>query len=105
LSGGFFCTKEIPHNTGVDFIGLAIRIALGEKPTAAEMQPSRNVPIVQRYFFPAPGAVVTAQIGDVIPPAGDKRPTGAMILATGASIEDAKANAAAALARITIQTV
>jgi hypothetical protein len=87
------------------------------------MQASRNVPIVQRYFFPAPGkvvqaggedearvlpgileAVVTAKIGDVIPPAGDKRPTGAMILATGASIEEANANAHAALARITIRT-
>ena len=124
LSGGFFCTKEIPHNTGVDFVGLAIRIALGEKPAAAEMQASRNVPIVQRYVFPAPGkvvqtggeadarglpgileAVVTAREGDVIPPAGDKRPTGAMILATGTSLEEAKANAAAALARITIRTV
>ena len=123
LSGGFFCTKEIPHNTGVDFVGLAIRIALGEKPLAGEMQPSRNTPIAQRYFFPSPGkvvhaagadqaralpgileAVVTARIGDVIPPAGDKRPTGAMVIATGASPEEAKANAGAALARIDIRT-
>jgi hypothetical protein len=29
LSGGFFCTREIPLNTGVDFIGAAIKIALG----------------------------------------------------------------------------
>ncbi|HKY19474.1 MAG TPA: ATP-grasp domain-containing protein [Rhizomicrobium sp.] len=123
LSGGFFCTKEIPHNSGVDFVGLAIRIALGEKPAAAEMQPSRNIPIVQRYFFPAPGkvvhaagaeqartmagileAIVTARVGDLIPPAGDKRPTGAMVIATGASSEEAKANANAALARIDIRT-
>jgi biotin carboxylase len=123
LSGGFFCTKEIPHNSGVDFVGLAIRIALGEKPSAAEMTATRNTPIVQRYFFPSPGkvmhaaggdqaralpgileAVVTARIGDVIPPAGDKRPTGAMIIATGATPEEAKANADAALARIDIRT-
>jgi len=123
LSGGFFCTREIPHNTGADFVGLAIRIALGEKPPAAEMQPSRNLPIIQRYAFPAPGkvvhvageeaaralpgileATVTARIGDVIPPAGDKRPTGAMIIATGASREEALANVAAALAKIEIRT-
>ena len=30
LSGGFFCTREIPLNTGVDFIGAAIKVALGE---------------------------------------------------------------------------
>jgi biotin carboxylase len=123
LSGGFFCTKEIPHNSGVDFVGLAIRIALGDKPSVGEMMPTRNTPIVQRYFFPSPGkvvhaagedqaralpgileAVVTARVGDVIPPAGDKRPTGAMVIATGASPEDAKANASAALARIDIRT-
>ena len=33
LSGGFFCTREIPLNTGVDFIGAAIKIALGEPVT------------------------------------------------------------------------
>lgn len=123
LSGGFFCTKEIPHNSGVDFVGLAIRIAMGEKPLPAEMQPTRNTAIVQRYFFPAPGkvvhaaggdqaralpgileAIVTARVGDVIPPAGDKRPTGAMIIATGDTPQHAKANANAALARIEIRT-
>ena len=31
LSGGFFCTREIPLNTGVDFVGCAIRVALGER--------------------------------------------------------------------------
>ena len=30
LSGGFFCTREIPLNTGVDFIGAAIKLAFGE---------------------------------------------------------------------------
>ena len=30
LSGGFFCTREIPLNTGVDFVGAAIKLALGE---------------------------------------------------------------------------
>ena len=61
--------------------------------------------MIQRYAFPEAGprrrrlrgaeaarqcpgiaeVVVTAKPGDVIPPAGDKRPSAAMVLATGAS--------------------
>ena len=35
-SGGFFCTREIPLNTGVDFIGAAIKVALGRTGFAPE---------------------------------------------------------------------
>jgi len=123
LSGGFFCTREIPLNTGVDFIGAAIKVALGESVSEAEMTPSQSVPVVQRYCFPKPGTVVaihgaedarkipgvtelvvTARIGDVIPPAGDKRPTGAMVLATGANRDTALKAANDALALIQIET-
>ncbi len=95
LSGGFFCTREIPLNTGVDFIGCAIKVALGESVTADELTPRGFTPVVQRYAFPKPGrvvsiagaeearkvegiaeVVVTAKPGDVIPPAGDKRAVG-----------------------------
>ena len=64
LSGGFFCTREIPLNTGVDFIGAAIKIALGESVSEAEMTPSRSVPVVQRYSFPKPGTVVAVHGAD-----------------------------------------
>ncbi len=123
LSGGFFCTQEIPLNTGVDFIGCAIRVALGENPAPDEMTPKYQKFITQRYIFPDPGTVVatsggeeawnvpgvlevniTAKKGDVIPPAGDKRPSGAMVIATGASREAARANAATALSRIRVVT-
>ncbi|HEY2835067.1 MAG TPA: ATP-grasp domain-containing protein [Rhizomicrobium sp.] len=123
LSGGFFCTREIPLNTGVDFIGAAIRVALGESIGEADMTPKQAVPVVQRYAFPNPGKViaihgaddarqvsgvadlvVTARIGDVIPPAGDKRPSGAMVLATGTSHEIALKAANDALAMIRIET-
>ena len=60
--------------------------------------------LAKMMIMPTMSAVVTARIGDVIPPAGDKRPTGAMVIATGASPEEAKANAGAALARIDIRT-
>jgi len=123
LSGGFFCTQEIPLNTGVDFIGCAIRVALGENPAPDEMTPKYQKFITQRYIFPDPGTVVatgggeeawnvpgvlevniTAKKGDVIPPAGDKRPSGAMVIATGANRQEARANAAAALSRIQVVT-
>jgi biotin carboxylase len=123
LSGGFFCTREIPLNTGVDFIGAAIRLALGETVSPEELSPRRQVPVVQRYAFPSPGTVtgvtgeddarqipgiaevvVTARPGDVIPPAGDKRPSAAMVLATGDTHAAALKAANDALALIRIRT-
>jgi biotin carboxylase len=123
LSGGFFCTREIPLNTGVDFVGLAIRVALGEKPSLEELTPKQQTPVIQRYAFPNPGKVtkvsgaeearkipgvteviVTAKEGDVIPPAGDKRPSAAMVLATGSTREAALEAANDALSHIRIET-
>ena len=70
--------------------------------------PSRSVLIadVPMKIWPScPGVtdiVITARIGDVIPPAGDKRPSGAMVLACGETREAAltAANAAQALIRV-----
>jgi biotin carboxylase len=123
LSGGFFCTREIPLNTGVDFIGAAIRLALGEPVAPEELEPQHNIPVVQRYVFPAPGRViavhgekearqvagvaelvVTARVGDVIPPAGDKRPSAAMVLASGATRAAALAAADMALSLVRVET-
>ena len=123
LSGGFFCTREIPLNTAVDFIGCAIRVALGEKPTAEELTPKHDRAVIQRYAFPKPGKVisvsgaeeaakiagvteviVTAKPGDVIAPAGDKRPSAAMVLATGPSREAALQAANDAISCLKIET-
>ena len=123
LSGGFFCTREIPLNTGVDFIGAAIKVALGEPVAAEELEPKHFTPVVQRYAFPKPGKVVsvsgaeearkisgvaevivTAKPGDIIPPAGDKRPSAAMVLATGATRDAALEAANDALSHIRIVT-
>lgn len=57
LSGGYFCTHEIPLNTGVDFVGCAIRQALGEKITEQELIAKYQKAVVQRYLFPKPGIV------------------------------------------------
>ena len=123
LSGGFFCTREIPLNTGVDFIGAAIKIALGMCVNPEDLEPRHAIPVIQRYVFPDAGTVIavhgaeaaravpgiaevviTAKPGDIIAPAGDKRPSGAMVLATGASRAMALAAANEALALIRIDT-
>jgi len=123
LSGGFFCSREIPLNTGVDFVGAAIKLALGEAVDEAELEPKYQRPVIQRYAFPPAGCVksisgaeearriagvaeiiVTAKPGDVIPAAGDKRPSAAMVLATGSTRADALQAANDALACLRIET-
>lgn len=123
LSGGFFCTREIPLNTGVDFLGAALKLAVGDDVSPAELEPKQFTPVIQRYAFPNPGkivrvlgaeearkiagitdVVVTAKPGDIIPPAGDKRPSAAMVLATGVSRETALKAANDALACLKIET-
>ena len=61
LSGGYFCTHEIPLNTGVDLVGAAIRQALGESVDPKELTPKWNRPVAQRYLFPSPGVVKTIE--------------------------------------------
>ena len=48
--------------------------------------------------------IVTAKPGDIIPPAGDKRPSAAMVLTTGASRAEALTAANDALALLAIET-
>ena len=57
LSGGYFCTHEIPLSTGVNLVGAAIRQALGERVDPRELTPKWNRPVAQRYLFPSPGVV------------------------------------------------
>ena len=123
LSGGFFCTREIPLNTGVDFIAAAIKVALGETVAPEELEPTQFTPVIQRYAFPKAGLVisvegleearriagvaelvVTAKPGDIIPAAGDKRPSAAMVLTVGTSRDAALAAANDALACLKITT-
>lgn len=57
LSGGYFCTHEIPLNTGVDFVGAAIKLALGMPVDSEDLVPKYQKAVAQRYFFPTPGVV------------------------------------------------
>jgi biotin carboxylase len=123
-SGGYFCTREIPLNTGVDFIGAVIKLALGERVDPADLVPRRQTPIVQRYAFPRPGRVVrisgeddarripgieevivTVSPGDIVPVPTHSGCTAAMVLATGKSVEAARQSATLALEALKIETV
>lgn len=59
LSGGYFCTHSIPLATGVDFLGCAIRLALGEKVSSEELTKKYDRFVCQRYLFPQPGKVIS----------------------------------------------
>ena len=58
LSGGWFCTDQIPLGTGVDLMGTAFRIALGEKVSPEELLPRYHRGVAIRYFFPQPGKII-----------------------------------------------
>ena len=64
LSGGWFCTDQIPIGTGVDLVGVAIRLALGETVAAEELVPRYHRGVAIRYFFPKPGRVVAIKNAD-----------------------------------------
>jgi biotin carboxylase len=123
LSGGYFCTREIPLNTGVDFVGCVIRMALGEKLTPDELQPKFHRPVVQRYVFPRPGRItniqgvdharslpgveeiiVSMKPGDVVPETTSSAARAAMVLTSGKTRGDALSAARAAIDCIKVET-
>ena len=58
LSGGYFCTDQIPLSTGVQLVELQARIAVGERPAPEELTPSRWSSTCIRYFFPPQGRIL-----------------------------------------------
>jgi biotin carboxylase len=124
LSGGYFCTHEIPLNTGVNFVKQAILLALGEKPDPADLLPRWRQGVAQRYLFPPPGRVVRitgvdeaarrpeialcevrVRKDDLIPETDSHPARAGVIIATGATRQEAVAHAVAAVNRIHIETV
>lgn len=122
LSGGYFCSHEIPFSTGVDFLGQAIRQALGDTLDPAELKAKFRRVVVQRYLFPKPGRVVEirdidparhpllwyreirVKCGDIIPPMQNHPARAGLVMTTGATREEALAAAQTALAAIIIRT-
>ena len=123
LSGGYFCTHEIPLSTGVDFVGCAIRLALGERVGVDELTPRYQRYISQRYLFPGPGRVVAIagaqqaseqpgvvfcqvrlKVGDVVGPVDSHPARAGLVMAMGESRSEAMERAERAIATIEIET-
>jgi len=66
LSGGYFCTHEIPLNTGVDLVGSAIRLAIGDPVDPDDLVPRYQHHLSQRYLFPGAGRVVSVTGDDEV---------------------------------------
>ncbi len=124
LSGGYFCTHEIPLNTGVDFVGHAIRLALGEMPSPTDLMPLFQRNVAQRYLFPTPGRVVSisgdseveqrkdivfseirVEIGDIVKPVNSHPERAGVLMAIGDTRQKAIDNAISAVNEIKIETV
>lgn len=123
LSGGYFCSHEIPLNTGVDFVGCAIRMALGEAVEPWELSPRFQKGVAQRYLFPKPGKVldisgvdqvrkrpevemceVRVKPGDIISRMHSHPARAGVVITTGGTREEAVARAKAAVDAIAIET-
>ena len=108
LSGGYFATHEIPINTGVDLVKVAIQSALGESIPKESIQICHNNPVTQRYFFPKPGRVkeiyipdwitknsniklleIRVSIGDIVPKATHHPSRAGLVITTGSTKSEA----------------
>jgi biotin carboxylase len=124
LSGGFFCTHEIPLATGVNFVEAAIRLALGERPSADDLRPRWSKGVAQRFLFPTAGMVVQVQgaaeaaagegialmemrvqPGDRVAPMTSHVQRAGVVVAVAETREAAITRAEAAAARVRIVTV
>ncbi len=116
LSGGYFCTLEIPLNTGVDFVGNVINLALGEPINPDDLKPKFLKPIAQRYKFVDSGRIigirnvdaarqmpgvlelmVSACVGDTVRATENTTSRVAMVIATGDDGAQAAHNAQRAI--------
>jgi len=59
LSGGYFCTYEIPLNTGVSTVLPVARLAMGLRVNPDHLTPKFRKYVIQRYIFPTPGYVTS----------------------------------------------
>lgn len=123
LSGGYLCTHEIPLSTGVDFVGCAIRLALGERVSAEDLVPRFQRCISQRYLFPGPGRVVgiagaqevsgrpgvvfcqvRLRVGDLVGPVHSHPARAGLVMAMGKSRREAMERSQGAIESIEIET-
>ncbi len=123
LSGGYFCSHHIPLSTGVDLVGAAIRVALGEQVPATDLEPSQERGVAQRFLFPEPGRVtsieglaevearpeielaeIRVRVGETLGAVENHPARAGLVIATGPTREDAIGAAEDAVASIRIET-
>jgi biotin carboxylase len=59
LSGGDFSESLIPLGCGVNIVEAAINLAIGKEIDLDKLKPRWNKCVINRYFFPAPGRLVS----------------------------------------------
>lgn len=116
LSGGYYCTHQIPFSTGINLVEACARMALGEKLDPANWQAQKHTHVSTRWKLVEPGFVekvpdTTApqssigvlafehwlNEGDEISVAKNAAASVAMVQAEGNSQLEARARAVAAL--------
>jgi biotin carboxylase len=123
LSGGWFCTDQIPLATGVDLVGAAIRLAAGDPVRPDELAPTRQRGVAIRYFFPPPGRVTRidpgpnagkpwvhrlgffVKPGDILEPPTNHTRRAGYVITEGATCAEAVARAEQVVAGARIATV
>jgi biotin carboxylase len=124
LSGGWMSTNQVPLGTGVDLIGCAIRLALGENVPAEDLQPRWHRGVAIRYFFPRPGRVASidgaeafanvpwvhrfgffVEPGEVVPPTTDHTKRAGFVITTGSTRDEAVDRAHMVVEQVRIRTV
>ncbi len=124
LSGGWFATDQIPLATGVDMVGIAIKIALGDEVTEEELRVNGRKGVAIRYFFPEPGRVVSikgkersscvpwihrlgffVKPGDIVEPVTDHTKRAGFVITEGRTSQEAVKRAEEVIDSIHIETV
>lgn len=124
LSGGWLATDQIPLGTGVDFVGMAIRLALAERVAVDDIRPRKADGVAIRYFFPPAGRVRSIQgaeafaqqpwvyrlgffvgPGDALGSVTNHTQRAGFVITTGADRDEAVARARQVVAGIQIATV
>ena len=61
LSGGHFCECLVPLGTGVNYVRVAIQLAIGDDPDLESLAPRFDRAVANRYFFPEPGVLTSVE--------------------------------------------
>ncbi len=123
LSGGYFCTDQIPWVHGVDLVRLTILTALGEPIDERELVQEHRGCLATRFFFPEPGVVeaiegfeelgaepwvlkrmLYVEPGDVVERQTCHPARVGFVIATADTLEEARARAVECTRRVRILT-